>query len=1035
MARSSRCASGCYVVADVRQSALPPDVLARLDGGPQHLVTLSSVEDDALGEELQVVWEVEPGAEVLEKATLPRPGDGLDDPTRFDAFLNAVRWGAATSADVQALQSPFRSGITIEDYQLDPVVRAIQMPRANLLIADDVGLGKTIEAGLVIQELILRHRARTVLVVCPAALQLQWRDQMRDKFGLEFRVVDAAMLRELRRQRGLHVNPWTHFPRLIVSIDFLKRERPLRLLCETLPAEDAGAYPRRFDLLLVDEAHNVAPSGRGKYATDSLRTLAIRTLAPHFEHRLFLSATPHNGYPESFTALLELLDNQRFARGVPPDRAQLQAVMVRRLKSELPPLWNGQPRFPRRELAPIEVDYPAAEREMHTLLQRYTALRRAGAHDETETVATEFVLKLLKKRLFSSPEAFAKTLAQHRLSLSTAVRRTAQARPTAGILRRQIEQVEEEFGSDELADAAQLDAVEVATRLFRQPTAEETALLDAMQRWAETARGKPDAKLSTLIAWLRATCQPSGTWNDTRVIIFTEYRDTQRWLQTLLATAGLADRERLLVLHGGVDTEDREQIKAAFQASPSLAPVRILLATDAASEGIDLQNHCSRLIHYEIPWNPNRLEQRNGRIDRHGQHAAQVEIFHFVGAGWQQQGSGGPVGDLEADLEFLMRAALKVNTIREDLGRVGPVIAQQVEEAMLGQRRTLDTAAAEHAAAPIKRLLTFERKLWAQIEGFDAQIKESRRALQLTPDHVASVVHVALALAQQPPLIPTTLADGQPAWRVPALRGSWASCSVGLAHPHTQQLRPITFDQTLAAGRDDVVLAHLNHRLVQMALRLLRAEVWAPQAQQQLTRVTARRVMPGSLDTPAVLVHARLLVLGADHQRLHEEVVVAGGLVRAGRLTRASSAEVVRMLAVVTPQPAPAAVVADLVGLWDTLARAALKLVAQRAGEREGQLRALLVQRATQEAAALTTVLQELAATIRRELDQASGDQQLSLFSDPEREQFEANRNSLERRLARIPEEISTETAAIARRYATLQVRVFPVAVTLLSHL
>ncbi len=159
-----------FVVAEVVRSALPTD-----GRSPQHLVTLTSIEDDALGEQLQVVWEIEPGARILERAGLPRPG-GFDDPERLEAFLNAVRWGAITDADYQALQSPFRSGITIEDYQLDPVVRAIQMPRANLLIADDVGLGKTIEAGLVIQELILRHRARTVLVVCPASLQIKWRD-------------------------------------------------------------------------------------------------------------------------------------------------------------------------------------------------------------------------------------------------------------------------------------------------------------------------------------------------------------------------------------------------------------------------------------------------------------------------------------------------------------------------------------------------------------------------------------------------------------------------------------------------------------------------------------------------------------------------------------------------------------------------------------------------------------------------------------------------------------------------------------------
>ena len=343
-----------FAVAEVRASALPANVLAQPLATPQHLITLNAIDDEGLGESIQVLWEIEQDTRIEERLGLPDVS-GFDPPRRLDAFLNAVQWGAVSTADIKWLQAPFRSGIEIEDYQLDPLVRAVQMPRVNLLIADDVGLGKTIEAGLIVQELLVRNRARTVMVVCPAALQVQWRDQMRDKFGLEFRIVDSDLMKDLRRSRGIHTNPWTHFPRLITSIDFLKRDRPLRLMREVLPLDDAPKYPRRFDLLIIDEAHNVAPVGRGHYATDSLRTMAIRTLAPHFEHKLFLSATPHNGYKESFTALLELLDNQRFARGVEPDRQQLQAIMVRRLKSELPPQWDGKPRFPQRRPGEVAV--------------------------------------------------------------------------------------------------------------------------------------------------------------------------------------------------------------------------------------------------------------------------------------------------------------------------------------------------------------------------------------------------------------------------------------------------------------------------------------------------------------------------------------------------------------------------------------------------------------------------------------------------------------------------------------------------------
>src|SRR5262245_11168564 len=359
-----------YLVADVAKSTLARSPLEPAFTAVQHLVSLASVEDDALGEELQVIWELEPGARVYDQRALPAP-TGFDHPERLNAFLNAVRWGASSSADVRALQAPFRSGITIEDYQLDPVVRALQMPRVNLLIADDVGLGKTIEAGLVIQELLLRHRARTVLIVCPASLCLKWQAEMHDRFGLEFQIVDAEAVKQLRRERGVSANIWTSFPRLIVSIDWLKAPRAMALLDAVLPP-DATVYPRKFDLLVVDEVHQCAPAGRGAYATDSQRTVALRKIAAHFEHRLFLSATPHNGYTESFTALLELLDPQRFARGVKPSDEAQRRVLVRRLKSELrkelPLRHDGTPRFPERRILPIAIKYPDSERQIHDAL-------------------------------------------------------------------------------------------------------------------------------------------------------------------------------------------------------------------------------------------------------------------------------------------------------------------------------------------------------------------------------------------------------------------------------------------------------------------------------------------------------------------------------------------------------------------------------------------------------------------------------------------------------------------------------------------
>jgi hypothetical protein len=224
------------------------------------LVALQSVEDGRYGETLDVIWEIEPGRRVLPTGSLPEVTEGgFDPPERLAAFLDAVRWSAVTSADVKTLQAPFRSGVAIEDYQLEPVARAVDAPRVNLLLADDVGLGKTIEAGLVAQELLLRHRSRRIMVVCPAGLTVKWRDEMAEKFGLDFTVIDSERCAQVRRDFGSAANPFAVYPLSIVSLPWLRGPKAQRLLDEVLPA-DGPNYPRTFDLLILDEAHHVAPA-------------------------------------------------------------------------------------------------------------------------------------------------------------------------------------------------------------------------------------------------------------------------------------------------------------------------------------------------------------------------------------------------------------------------------------------------------------------------------------------------------------------------------------------------------------------------------------------------------------------------------------------------------------------------------------------------------------------------------------------------------------------------------------------------------
>ena len=1047
-----------FCVTDVCASTSSTNVVRSRQTANHHLVKVKSVEDDDLGSELEVIWELEVDAATYEIRELPYP-EGFDSADRLDAFLDAVRWGAASSADVRNIQSPFRSGIDIEDYQLDPVVRAIQMPRVSLLIADDVGLGKTIEAGLVAQEMMLRQRVQKILVVCPSSLQVQWQQQMRDKFGLDFRIVDSELMKQLRRNRGIHVNPWTHYPRLITSIDFLKRDRPLRLMREVLPKEGESIYPRRFDLLIVDEAHNVAPSGSGNYAIDSQRTAAIRLLAPHFEHKMFLTATPHNGYPESFTALLELLDSQRFARGVTPDRSQLEVVMVRRLKRELPPKWDGTPRFPQRKLEAIAVDYTSEEKAVNRMLGEYTRLRRKNAQDNVELYSTEFVLKLLKKRLFSSPAAFLTTLEKHQASIDSKRRksRSSLQKSNLGILRRQLAGLEEDFADDTAYEESTDSVLDITSRLFSELNSEEKRLLEQMLDWANSAEKNPDSKAQQLLAWLEEVIRPNGKWSNERVIIFTEYRATQKWLYDLLANRGFAKDNRLMTMYGGINPDEREKVKAAFQANPEVSPVRILLATDAASEGLDLQNYCSNLIHYEIPWNPNRMEQRNGRIDRHGQKASEVKIYHFVGknyakarlalaepsisfgnasrtAGFLAQTStqGVAPGELEGDLEFLMRAALKVNNIREDLGKVGSVIASQVEEAMLGKRATLDTEWAEEQGIAVRKMFEFERQINNDIAQLKEHLDETRTTLRLEPQNIETVVKIGLELAEQHPLQPVPNREG--VYHLPAFKGSWVNCTQGLPDPHTGEIRAVTFNPDLTRGREDLVLIHLNHPLVQMCLCLLRAEVWSRGSQKNLHRVTAKIVPNSVLEFPAVVAYGRLLILGNDSQKLYEEVITAGGIIKEGRFSRLNVLKIRSALAAAYSGEVKDSTKESLIKLWNSYAEPLLNSLEKRAEERTQASKKSLQRRCDKEVSDLTAILTELQHSIEQELAEFAKPLQLKLdlFNNAEQQQLESNRNSLKARLEDIPQEIEQETQLIKHRFANLSSRLFPLAIAFL---
>ena len=434
-------------------------------GNGLSILKLSCISDDAQGDQLEVTWNAEIGARVLTDDVWSRIAEnGTDDAVTFAAYLRTLKWSTATAADRDLFQAPFRAGIRLDAYQLLPLRKALRLPRVNLLIADDVGLGKTVEAGLILRELLLRRRIDFTLVAAPPSMTLQWQDELEAKFGLSFTVIDRERLAELRRLRGFGVNPWATGSRFIVSHRLLTDEAYAAGLRDIL----GGFRPRA--LLILDEAHHAAPASGARYAIDSQFTRALRDIAGRFEHRLFLTATPHNGHSNSFSALLEMLDPQRFTRGVEVRPRDLEPVMVRRLKEDLRQI--GEP-FPERVVEPIILDHlpvDAPELKLAQMLSAYGELRgrRISRLPRNQVAQAKLVFVGLQQRLLSSIAAFARTLDVHRRSLSI----TATAVPEAAVdvFVRPADDVQDllSVGSEADAEAA-LDADEEVggTRRYR----------------------------------------------------------------------------------------------------------------------------------------------------------------------------------------------------------------------------------------------------------------------------------------------------------------------------------------------------------------------------------------------------------------------------------------------------------------------------------------------------------------------------------------------------------------------------------------
>jgi superfamily II DNA or RNA helicase len=844
-------------IVEVRQRRyLVEQCTPPVNGGDSTLAVLSCVDDDAQGQQLEVLWDRELDAQILSAEAWDQIASrGFDPPDKFAAYLNVLRWNCVTSTDPALLQSPFRAGIRLDAYQLEPLRKALRLPRVNLFIADDVGLGKTIEAGLIARELLLRKKVREIVVACPPSMLLQWREELDTRFGLRFQILDKDYLQRVRRERGFGVNPWDTHSRFLVSHRLLIDETYAGPLRDWLGTFHPGS------LLILDEAHHAAPSSGARYAIDSHITRAVRDLAPRFEHRLFLSATPHNGHSNSFSALLEILDPQRFCRGVRVGKKMLEDVMVRRLKDDLREIVGG---FPKREVPQVDIDglpSDAPELQLAAWLDEYRGLRELRLKGESRRTQTAAGLLIcgLQQRLLSSIEAFARTLRVHRRTVQKQWDRIQTQTDTGRVQAELLTQVvgsdderallpEEELAAEEDALVA---AVSEATRgpeaaapeLFRR----EQELLDKMAELADSSRFLPDARVRELEKWIRANmCPELGTpgakWNNTRVIVFTEYDDTRRYLyQQLSGTISESDQAdaRIAIYHGPTPPDERERIKTAFNSDPAKNPVRILIATDAAREGLNLQAHCWNLFHFDVPWNPARMEQRNGRIDRKLQPSEVVRCHYFY---YVQR----------PEDQVIVALVRKTKTIRKELGSLSQVIDSRLDALLkAGIRRgeidtltqTIENLQLESQSRQVvdeELEATRERQLdlRRQIERLSTMLSRSQEEIAFSKEHFRSAISCSLEILGVDALKCTR--SGKMECQFPALDQregadpSWAETMDSLRAPRQKDqkfwdwrrespIRPVVFGDP-GEVTEEVVQLHLEQRVVQRLLARFTAQ-------------------------------------------------------------------------------------------------------------------------------------------------------------------------------------------------------------------
>ncbi len=486
----------------------------------------------------------------------------------------------------------------------------------RFLLADDPGAGKTVMAGLLIRELIVRGDVRRCLVCAPGSLTEQWQDELWTKFQLDFTIMTREMVETSRSG-----NPFAENDLIIVRLDQLSRSEELQ----------ARLQQTDWDLVVCDEAHKMSASFFGGDLKETKRYRLGKLLGELTRHLLLMTATPHNGKEEDFQLFLALLDADRFEGRFRDGVHQVDVSdLMRRMVKERLLKFDGKPLFPERRAYTINYTLSPEEDILYEDVTEYVRQefnRAEQLENDGRRGTIGFALTILQRRLASSPEAIHQSLKRRRERLEKRSKEAQHARER--ILQAEGPTYDDDYWED-FDDAPEAEIEEVETELIDSATAARTIeeleaeiiiLRDLEARALRVRRSGNDRKWNELLRLLQDTPEMQNSDRVQRkLVIFTEHRDTLNYLIERLNTL-IGRPEAIVTIHGGIRREDRRDVEDRFRNDPDTL---ILVATDAAGEGINLQR-AHLMVNYDLPWNPNRLEQRFGRIHRIGQ----TEVCHL----------------------------------------------------------------------------------------------------------------------------------------------------------------------------------------------------------------------------------------------------------------------------------------------------------------------------------------------------------------------------------------------------------------------